>query len=261
MVLERLISLKTAEKNPFAMFVIGALVSLVCLVVSFIVFNESIGMFTTFLVTITMTPFMVRLSRQEEEETVEEIARRSEMNCISRHKDVLIIYTAFFLGMILSLSIVFIMLPSSVVETVFEDQITEINIIRGDFASIGTFQKIVVNNIGVLMLSFVFSFLFGAGAIFILAWNASVLAAAIGMAANAIGGVYALPFAVLMFFPHGSLEILAYFIGAIAGGIVSASLTKTNGRYFWEVMKDSSIFMVVALVLLFVAGIIETVQL
>jgi len=204
---------------------------------------------------------MVRQLRHEEEETEHEIATKAHANCLSMHKDILVVYAAFFLGVILSLSLIFIILPGPIVEQVFKDQVTEINLIRGNFAEFGTFQRIIINNIGVLMLSFMFSFLFGAGAIFILSWNASVLSAAIGMAANSLGGAYTFPLAALIFFPHGSLEIVAYFIGAIAGGLISAAITKPRSGHFWEVLKDSSIFMVVALILLFVGGVVEAVQL
>lgn len=266
MVLERLISLRTAVTNPWAMMIVGGLVSLSCLIVAFLVFNESVGMFTTFLITIAMTPFMVRLLRWEEATTEEELSKQREtievdVGFLSRHKDVIMVYTAFFVGMIIALSLVFVLLPAPVVEQVFKDQITEIQLIRGSFLSMDIFQKIVLNNVGVLLISFLFSFLFGAGAIFILAWNASVLSTAIGLAAKSIGGVYGLPMAVLIFFPHGSLEILAYFIGAIAGGLVSAAVSRTRSRYFWRVMRDSTMLLTVAVVLLFAAGVIEAMQL
>jgi len=261
MVLERLISLRTAVRNPLAMMIVGGLVSLSCLIISFLVFSESVGVFTTFLITITMTPFMVNLLRWEEEETEQEIAKRKDMNFLSRHKDVLMIYVAFFVGMILSLSLAYIALPSETVEQIFSDQINEINLIRGQFLSMGLFQRIVLNNISVLLISFLFSFLFGAGAIFILSWNASVLSTAIGLATKAIGGVHGFPLAVLVFFPHGSLEILAYFIGAIAGGIVSAAVARSRSKHFWDVVKDGLKLVAVAMVLLLIAGVIESVQL
>jgi uncharacterized membrane protein SpoIIM required for sporulation len=261
MVLERLISLRTAVRNPLAMMIVGGLVSLSCLVISFLVFNESVGVFTTFLITIAMTPFMVNLLRWEEEETEQEIAKRRDMNFLSRHKDVLMIYVAFFVGMILSLSLAYIALPSETVEQIFSDQINEINLIRGQFLSMGLFQRIVLNNISVLLISFLFSFLFGAGAIFILSWNASVLSTAIGLATKTIGGVHGFPLAVLVFFPHGSLEILAYFIGAIAGGIVSAAVARSHSKHFWDVVKDGLKLVAVAMVLLLIAGMIESVQL
>lgn len=258
MVLEKLISLRTARRSPLAMFIVGDVVSIVCLLISFIVFPDSVGLFTTVLITFAMLPFMVDLIRYEEAETEEEIQSRKRMNLLQRHSDILSIYAAFFAGMIVALTVVFIMLPEPIVEKIFQDQINEINIIRGRLVFLGTFERIVVNNISVLAISFLFSFLFGAGAIFILAWNASVLAAAIGLAARAFGGIKGLPAAVLVFLPHGSLEILAYFIGAIAGGLVSAAVTRKRSKQFWGIVKDSFTLMAVSIILLLMAGGIET---
>ncbi len=261
MVLEKLVSLRAAIRNPWTMFFVGGLISVACLVISFLVFRESVGMFTTFLITVAMAPFMVNLLTYEEATTEDEIAERKNMNIIQRHSDMLTIYTAFFVGMILAMSIIFIMLPSDVVEHLFNDQIEEIKVIRGGFLNMSAFERIIINNISVLIITFLFSFLFGAGAVFILSWNASVLATAIGLASKSIGGLHGFPAAVMMFFPHGSLEILAYFIGAIAGGIVSAAVTRNRSRYFWPVVEDSMKFLFVALVLLIVAGAIEAAQL
>jgi uncharacterized membrane protein SpoIIM required for sporulation len=52
--------------------------------------------------------------------------------------------------------------------------------------------------------------IFGAGAIFILAWNASVIAAAIGIFANS--DLSKLPMGVMRYMIHGIPEIGAYFI-------------------------------------------------
>jgi len=261
MVLEKLISLRAAVRNPWMMFVVGGIVSIACLIVSFLVFGDSVGMFTTFLITVAMAPFMANLLTYEEATTEDEIAARKNMNILQRHVDMLKVYSAFFVGMILALSLIFIMLPADVIEHIFEDQIREIEIIRGGFLNMTILERIIVNNISVLLITFLFSFLFGAGAVFILSWNASVLATAIGLAAKAIGGVKGLPMAVMIFFPHGSLEILAYFIGAIAGGIVSAAVTRDRSRYFWPVIEDSMKFLIIAIVFLVFAGFIEAAQL
>lgn len=261
MVLEKLISLRAAVRNPWMMMVVGGIVAVACLVISLIVFRESVGMFTTFLITIAMAPFMVNLLRYEEATTEEEIATHKKLNILQRHSDMLKVYSAFFVGMILALSLIFMALPGDVVEHIFEDQIEEIKIIRGGFLNMSIFERIIINNISVLLITFMFSFLFGAGAIFILSWNASVLATAIGLAAKTIGGVRGLPMAVMIFFPHGSLEILAYFIGAISGGIVSAAVTRTRSRQFWPVIEDSMKFLLISIAFLIVAGLIETAQL
>lgn len=263
MVLESLVSIKEAVKRPFIMFGIGAIVSLVCLVVSFLIFEESVGLFTVFLITVSMSPFMNRLlkyveAKQEMEARLEE--DYFDLSFWQRHKSTILVYTSFFCGMILAMSLVFVMAPEHKVEKLFEDQIREIYIIRGKFLFKDKFTEIVVNNVSVLSLSFLFSFLFGSGAVFILAWNASILAAAIGIAAKSMGGVKAIPMAILMFFPHGSLEILAYFIGGIAGGIASAAVVRRKSLKFWLVIRDAFKLMVVAVILLIIAGFIETIE-
>ncbi len=258
MVLERLVSLKDAVRRPLVMFIVGDIVALVCLTVSFLVFRESIGLFTTLLMTIAMTPFMVDLMTYEEARTEEELMKRRQTNLLMRHKGVLTIFASFFTGVIVALSIVFLMLPDAVVQEVFKDQITEISVIRGNIVFLDTFERIVINNVSVLLLSFLFSFLFGAGAIFILSWNASILATAIGMAAKTLGGFTALPIAVMIFFPHGSLEILAYFIGAVGGGLVSAAVTRRKSRQFWFIVRDCGILLGISMVILVIAGVIET---
>jgi uncharacterized membrane protein SpoIIM required for sporulation len=255
MVLERLVSLQTAIKQPAWMFVIGGVVSVISLFVAYFVFQNSIGLFTSLLVTIAMTPFMLNLIRYEETKEEQDL---TEMNFIQRHRVILKVYTAFFAGMILSLSLIYMFLPEATVEKIFSDQINQINAIRGKFLFTDTFTKIIINNIGVLSLSFLFSFLYGAGAVFILAWNASVLSTAIGMAAKSYGGIGAFPLAVLTFFPHGSLEILAYFIGGIAGGLVSTVITKRHTTKFWFILKDGLQLMAISGVILLIAALIET---
>lgn len=257
MVLEKIVSIRDALKKPYWMFIIGGLISTICLFISFLIFPQATGIFTTFLITITMMPFMVNLITYEAATTEQEIQRKINMNFFDRHKDVLLVYILFFAGMILTQSIIYLMLPEPIVERLFEDQIREINWIRGSLVFGGLFEKIIINNLGVLILSYLFSFLFGAGAIFILTWNSSVLSTAIGLTAKSIGGVKGLPVALLIFFPHGSLELIAYFIGAIAGGLVSASLTRRKTKLFWEIIKDSLLLLVSAIFILIVAGLIE----
>lgn len=260
MVLEKLVSLKTAIKNPLSMFIVGGLVSVVCLFVAFFVFQTSAGIFTSLLVTLAMTPFMINLIRYDEarEEMMSKDIEKS--NIFFRHRDILKVYAAFFGGMILSLSIIYLILPEHISGVLFKDQSDEINRIRGKFMSFDNFQKIIINNIGVLFLSFLFSFLFGAGAVFILAWNASVLSAAIGMTAKSIGGFKGLPLAMMSYFPHGSLEILAYFIGGIAGGLISAAITRKKSPRFAFIVKDSLMMMAISTVILILAGAIESIE-
>jgi uncharacterized membrane protein SpoIIM required for sporulation len=258
MVLERLITIRTALKNPWTMFLVGGIVSVTSLIIAFLVFEAAVGLFTNFLITFTMIPLMLDLIRYEAVR-VEALTRSKRgTNLLQKYRNLIKVYIAFFSGMIFALSILYVMLPEELVNRLFQDQIREIGLIRGSATFFGTFGKIISNNLSVLSLTFLFSFLFGAGAIFILSWNASVLAAAIGMAARSIGGLRGLPLAVLVFFPHGSLEILAYFIAGIAGGIVSVAVTKRKSLGFWHMFYDAVLLMLVSVWLLIVAAFIES---
>ncbi len=259
MVLEKLVTIREAVRHPMWMFVVGILVSVISLFISFLVFPESVGLFTTVLITFIMTPFMVNFLTYEEFVTELEIKKRIRQNFFQRHLDMLLIYTAFFSGMIVALSLIFIFLPDQTVEKLFQDQINEIKLIRGSFLFSNTFLKIAVNNIGVLVLSVLFAFIFGSGAIFILSWNASVLSAAIGLTAKSVGGIAGIPVALATYLPHGVFEITAYFLGGIAGGILSAVVMKRKTELFGIMVKDSIKVLAISIALLFVGAVIETI--
>jgi len=258
MVLERLVNVRMALKQPFWVFILGGFVSTICLAISFFVFQTSVGLLSNFLITFAVMPFMLDFIKYEGSKMEQEAEYLEKMNIFQRHRTVLLVYVAFFAGMLLTQSIIYFMVPETLSQKLFEDQVNQIKIIRGKVTFGGTFESILLNNLGVLFLSFVFSFLFGAGAIFILSWNASVLSAAIGMSAKSIGGFKAIPLAVLSYFPHGSLEILAYFIGGIAGGLVSVAFTKRHMGKFNFIIVDSLELMAGSVALLVAAGLIET---
>jgi hypothetical protein len=178
---------------------------------------------------------------------------------LSFYREVVLSFTAIFVGMVLVFSIIYLILPTEIAEKSFQTQINEIKAIRGYFWFGGTFQTILINNMGVLFLSFIFSFIYGSGAIFILAWNASILATAASMFAKSLGGAYKLPIALLSYMPHGSLEIVAYFLAAIAGGIASYHLMK--GKNFRSSLVDSAFLFSLGTVFILLGAIIETVML
>ena len=90
-----------------------------------------------------------------------------------------------------------------------------------------------------------------------MAWNASVIGAAIGIFTNY--ELRSLPFGLLRFFIHGIPEIASYFIVALAGGMVSIAVSRheTGTDKFWNVLQDSLNLIILAVVVLFIAAIIE----
>lgn len=260
MVLEKMITVRESIKNPWYAMAASSIITLVSLVVSFLVFPQQVGLLTTMLITISLAPFTVNLFSYEEAKEEVELIRKKEQNIIKRNWEAITVFGAIFTGMVLVMSVMFVTLPEHIVYVIFQEQIQEIERIKGFFASFETFEKIFLNNLSVALLAYFFSFLFGAGAIFIFAWNASVLSAAIGLVAKSLGGAYHLPLAVAVFLPHGSLEFLAYFIAGLAGGLVSASLTRRKSRVFGLIFRDSLVLLLISLIILFFAAWIEVIN-
>lgn len=264
MVLETIMSIRDAIKNPWHMVIFGAIISLVSLGVAYLVFPQYLGILTVFLITIISAPFMFNLLKYEEAreeievEKVSFVQRINPISAFSRQSETFVIYSAFFAGMVIALSLAFVVLPQNFVSELFNEQISQIgkiNLILGGATFGDTFGKIVQNNLVVMAVAFVFALLFGIGAIFILAWNASVLAAAIGIVTKSSGVTDAL----VTFLPHGVFEIAAYFVAGIAGGIISVAISKRGSKDFGLVVGDMVVLMVLSVALVIVGAYIETI--
>src|SRR3990172_10285594 len=118
------------------------------------------------------------------------------------------------------------------------------------------FMSIIENNVYVMIFTLIFSLIFGAGAIFVLAWNASVISAAISIFAGQ--NIADIPFGITRYMIHGFPEIAAYFITALAGGIFGVGVIR-NGvkdRRFLHVVENTIILLFVALVILVLAAVV-----
>ncbi|MCS7135205.1 MAG: stage II sporulation protein M [Candidatus Aenigmarchaeota archaeon] len=221
--------------------------------ISYFIFKENLGIFNIVLISLVLVTFINSMMVLEEKETETQIQK----SFLEKHGDIISAFAAMFIGMTLAMSLAFIILPEQVVEKMFYEQIREINIIQGKFTFGSQFMDIVANNLSVLMLSFLLSFLIGTGAILILSWNASVLAAAIGMITKSLGGWHGFPLAVLTFLPHGVFEITAYFVGAISGGLISACVIRKRAKLGF-ILKDALSLLFIAVIMLIIGGLIET---
>ncbi len=164
------------------------------------------------------------------------------------------------------------------VTDLFSSQVATIQAINanattGQATSWGFLSAIIMNNLKVLILCVIFSFFYGAGAIFILTWNASVISTAMGAFfrtniaryAEAVGFVqiagyfHIFSLSILRYMTHGVFEILAYFIGGLAGGLISIAMInkKFEGEHFRVVLKDSVDLVILAVLVVLIAGLIE----
>lgn len=245
---------------------------------------RGLGFLVVAFICIPAAPFFVQLLKIEVKEDVLEKPK----SLLWRHMDVIEIFGYFFLAVVFASSLFYVVAPVTISESVFQDQIGDLTyrgVITGDAtreaagsASSGLiFTEVLGNNLVVLALAFVFSFVLGAGAIFLISWNATVVGALIGkIAENPVlfgsvetGNIFinylvALPVTLLRLLPHGIFEIVGYFIGAIAGGILSAGIireshvvSRTRLEDLEKIIIDSSIYFGVAVLFIVIGAFIE----
>jgi uncharacterized membrane protein SpoIIM required for sporulation len=108
-----------------------------------------------------------------------------------------------------------------------------------------------------MLFTLLFSLIFGAGAIFILAWNASVIAAAIGIFSQY--NIGQIPLGLFRYMIHGFPEIAAYFITALAGGIFGVGILRNGirNRMFIRLAENTAIMLFISIIILVFAAIIE----
>jgi len=275
MVLEALFNPFTVKKKPWQMFTAGFLYSIISLAMAYVVFKEISGILMVFLIVIATLPMLYTTIKNEEEL---DLKFDKELSLLKEHTKVLIFLMFLFFGITTALVLAYILLPSDMVNSIFPLQQKAINTVNtamhmevtGNITKAGLFSRIFINNLKVLFFCLIFSLLYGTGAIFILTWNASVIAAAIGnyvkleiangvagVGISSIAGYFGIAsFSFFKYMTHGILEIAAYFIVGLAGGIISIALIKHNLEDR-RVLIDSLDLVLIGLGLIFVAGIVE----
>ncbi|MEK6812671.1 MAG: stage II sporulation protein M, partial [Nanoarchaeota archaeon] len=260
-----------------------------------VIFKEQASIIMVLLTVIASLPFVHRTFSREEKMD-EKLA--TERGRLRQHWHALKFLILLFLGFVISFSVWYVFLPDEMMQVSFNSQIQTIqninarvaaitgNVITGEniistnnviSSSVTSASKlyfqILTNNVKVLLFSIFFAFFYGAGAIFILTWNASVISAAIGnFVRNNIGeyatqigwaqvGGYFHTFSLgfLRYFVHGIPEILAYFIGGLAGGIISFAVIKHEfgTENFKKIILDAVDLIMLAFITLVAAGLLE----
>ncbi|HIH14664.1 MAG TPA: hypothetical protein HA360_05785 [Nanoarchaeota archaeon] len=274
MVLESLLGAKEAEKKPYYVFFLGMLYASVAIFLSLWIFRSEASLILVFLMVFASLPLIYKTTNFE----AKKLYQLGESTLPRAHIDALKVFLYLFMGFTIAMALWYIFLPSDITYDLFASQISTINSINGNSATgnvtAWTFlSTIILNNLKVLTLSMLFSFFFGAGAIFILAWNASVISTALGNFvrsglseyASTIGlikvGIYFQVFslALIRYMTHGLFEILAYLIGGLAGGLISIAIINKHfeGDHFRIIMKDAVDLMILAVLLVVIAGLIE----
>lgn len=275
---EMLINPRKAERRPWELFFVGLFYA--ALSILFVegvfardpVLSKYAGvLLVTFTVMFSM-PFVYYTIKLEEGKIT---PRRGTLALLREHKKAIIVFLWLFLGFVVAYAIGYMVFSS---EHSFRAQIETYCVINrptavdscvaqygfqqgagvtGAATSTERLYLIFTNNIYVLIFTLIFSLVFGAGVMFILAWNASVIAAAIGIFTKS--ATSCLHAGLIRYLIHGIPEIGSYFIVALAGGMVSIAVIKHEAgtAKFWDVLQDSLNLIILAIVVLFAAALME----
>ena len=276
--LEMLMNPMKAERRPWELFFVGAFyASISILLVNWIFAQDAVLSKSSGILVVTFTvmfsiPFMYYIIKLEEKKITNTIGTFA---LLAEHKKAIYAFLWLFFGFIIAFSFWYAILPST---QSFRAQIETYCIINRpanfdqcvkqygvkDIATSTAFLTnkerlflIFTNNMYVLLFTLLFSLIFGAGVIFVLAWNASVIAAAIGIFTQA--DLNSLPLGILRFMIHGIPEVASYFIVALAGGMVSIAVIRHEAGTdkFWRILQDSLNLIILAVVVLFLGALIE----
>ncbi len=287
MVLEALIPASMADKAPLRVLPISFIYATIAIFISLWIFPNNASLTLVFFTVMACLPLMlamIGLQKERAESMLHETLfeyitplrgpTTKHQSFISVHKSFFLFFTFLLIGLVAAFSFWFVALPHGTVNNLFSVQLgtiatinNNVNQLSGHFIGPSAyFGAILLNNIKVLAFVLLFSFIYGAGAIFILTWNASVISVAIGnMIRNAISTSQSSYFAAFSiglarYLTHGIPEIAAYFVGGLAGGMISIAIIRHEfmDRNFKKLVIDSSYLVLLALCMLIFAALLET---
>src|SRR3989344_1794302 len=275
MVFEDLIDPANAESHPRAVFLHSVIYVSLGLFLGWWIFGEYASLVAVCLTTMAAIPLMHSIIRIEEKK---DTVIGSEKNLLKEHSKALNVFMAYFIGATLTFAFWYIILPRDLSTAMFnvqESTLTALGVqVTGfTFADFNTFISILANNLKVLLFCILFSFLYGAGAIFILTWNASVIGSAIGVTILkgmaelglrlhenfSLNHLTVISYGLLRYTVHGIPEILAYFIAGLAGGIISVAAIRHDFRTkrYRQIITDASVLLLLSFIILVLAAFLE----
>jgi len=275
MVVESLMFPLKAEKKPWQMFFIGFLYTTIGIFLALWIFRDQASLVMVFMITMASLPIFYNTIKLEESK---DMIMDSETALIKEHNKAIVFFMYLFIGITIACAVWYLVLPNQTINSLFDKQIGTIQAINNQVSghvihNLSIFWKILFNNMKVLAFSILFALIYGAGAIFILAWNATVIGAAIGnfirsnisSYTSSLGMLEAgnyfhvVSLGLLKYSIHGIPEIAAYFYGGLAGGILSVALIRKHFKTekFSKVMVDFSELVLIAIGFLVAGAFLE----
>lgn len=252
---------KRAERRPIEMMLIGIFYSSISIFLAAWIFPQYASLVMVFL-TVMSCIYIIQGAIKIEE--TKDRRNKTEAWRLKEHSKLLVFLLFLFIGFVISFSFWSFVLPTPFVDNIFSAQAQAVDGVRssitGNAIYTGNLSGIIFNNFKVLFFSLVFAFFYGAGAIFVLVWNASAMGFVIGTLAKTTLGVAGLPFAFAKYFIHGIPEMLSYLTIALAGGILYTAFWRGDflkKERIKKILFDVFILVLVAILLLIASALIE----
>jgi uncharacterized membrane protein SpoIIM required for sporulation len=251
--LESILNFREVDKSPYLTFIWALLISTVGILlatqlfykvtISGVSFNLT-GMFAVMFTIMPSVYFLTMVIKKEEKMEEEACIKHYKQDFFKRHEKDILMFLFYFLGVTVAFAAWSFVLPGDFFQVQLV-KITEIRaavsgqftgkIIKGSFDS---FTAVFANNMEVMIFSFIFCLLYGAGAVFIIVWNASILGTCIGELSKSITDI---PMVTLSFLPHGIPEVVGYLCAGLAGGILSAAILRCRSTKVLETIFFDSV--------------------
>ena len=266
MALESIVNPFSAVDRPLHMFFAGFIYASLAVFLSAWIFRDSASLIMVFLTVFASMTIMYNTIKMEENVTVR---LKDEISILKRHAVVIRYLLFLFFGFVVAYSTWYLILPDSLVAKLFETQLATVMSINSGITGLvagsgSIFFQIFLNNFKVMLFCLFFSFFYGAGAIFILTWNASVIAAAVGkfIDSTVSSGLHilgAVPLSILRYAIHGVPEIIAYFAAGLAGGIISVAMMNRDleTSKFRKIILDVIDLTLIAVLILVIGALLE----
>lgn len=260
MVLEQFLESPYVKRHAFFVLFLSMIYVFIAYGAAYLFFEESMSLAAVFTLTILLIPSLQHIISLEEQ-----IERKNGLKHFFRnHATIFKVYSAAFLGILIG----FVMIGA-----VFDSAgmyAYQINFLTGQssigagaiskFASgsyVPSFRDVIglfSQNLSVMLIAFALSIFYGAGAVFLVVFNASLFSAFLLSFMNSTSKAVA-----SVSFIHFIPEISGFLLAAIAGAILSAAIINESfsSPYFKNVMKNTCIMLVFSIALVFIGVLLE----
>jgi hypothetical protein len=268
MVLEKLYDLSYIKSHRWILLLISFSYTIISIGTSVLLFDENHAVIALTFLSLALLATLSRILRLDEPHE----QSKEQKDVIKDYMTHVLNFILIFIGIILPFAIFSMILPERAVFYLFSSQASLLpTTIASDMYQSGTVASIFLNNIVVLGICFVASFIMGTGAIFffIIVWNASIIGVVFGSVAkhtgiiNGISPLYVFAALILGAFAHLVLEIMAYLMAGLSGQDISdwimldrKSIVKLSNVRF-RIMCTNVALLVASVILIYVGALFE----